>query len=99
MEPQKLIPVGQLFKKSFEFYKSKMYTIMVLALIPFAIFVVISILNEIVTEAPSEGVAVGVGLVASLIFLCAMVVNLWVHVAFFYLIKNLLHEDLEKIRI
>ncbi|MSU54403.1 MAG: hypothetical protein EXS48_00995 [Candidatus Staskawiczbacteria bacterium] len=88
MEPQKLLTVGQLFKKSFEFYKSKMYTIMVLALIPFAGFVIISLLNEAIDQSPNKGFMLSVGLITFLMVLIILAISFWIHIAIFYLIKQ-----------
>ncbi|MSU54892.1 MAG: hypothetical protein EXS48_03640 [Candidatus Staskawiczbacteria bacterium] len=88
MEPQKLIPVGKLFKKSFEFYKGKLYLIMVLALIPFANFVIISILNGIMDYAPNKAFLLVVGFIWFLFFLVTLVVSVWIQATFFYLVKE-----------
>jgi len=88
MEPQKLISIGDLFKKSFDFYKGKLYLIMTLALIPFVNFVVISLLNELMGVLSDKVFIAGVGVFTFLFILFALIINLWVQITFFYLIKE-----------
>src|SRR5437016_5816537 len=85
---QKLLPIGDLFKKSFEFYKSKLYEIMVLALIRVAEFDVISFLLEIIHATEDKIFALVIGLVIFLVFVFSLVTNVWVQITIFYLIKE-----------
>ncbi len=85
---QKLIPPSDLFKKSFEFYKSRLYVITKLALICFVNFAIISFLMEAIGRSSDSIFIVGAGLLALVVFLASLVVNVWVQAAFFYLIKE-----------
>lgn len=84
-----LIKTSDLFKKSFAFYKSKLYLIMTLALIPFANFVIISLFIGIIGSQVNKTIFfVGLGLVTFLFSLLSLMVNLWVQIAFFYAVRE-----------
>lgn len=84
-----LISIGDLFKKSFEFYKSKFYIIITLALIPFVNFAITSVLmGSFEVKKDGIGFYVGLVLIVLIFSLVALVVNFWVELAFFYAIKE-----------
>lgn len=86
MDKQKLISIGQLFRKSFAFYHDKFYTIAKLACIPFANFVIISLLHQLGGTKASD-VSVAIWLTFILFSIVALAVNFWVQITFFYLIN------------
>ncbi len=89
MDNQKLLSINDLFKKSFSFYKERLYLIMTLSLIPFANFVVISLLTELIdVKMDSTSMLVGLGIIFFLFIIFSVVVNLWVQMTYFYLIKE-----------
>lgn len=89
MSSQKLISINDLFNKSFGFYKNRLYTILTLACIPFANFVVMSLLYELIGKpADKMNFPVGLWLIIFLFSIFALVVNLWVQIAYFYVIKK-----------
>ena len=89
MEKKKLISIGELLNKSFQFYKSKLYIVLVLSLIPFANLVIISLLFGLIDEKINNvAIASGLGLITLLVALFTVVLNFWVQLTFFYLIKE-----------
>ncbi len=88
MDNPKLISIGDLFKKSFDFYKDKLYVIITLALMPFANFVVISLAFEIINRIHDVIFVASLGLLISILGLFSIFINLWVQIAFFYAIKE-----------
>ncbi len=85
MDNKKLIPIGILFKKSYEFYKINFYKILLLALIPFAIFSIYSFLDA---NDPMAGISNFFAVYSMIFFLLYLIVTFLTRVNFFYLIKN-----------
>ena len=86
METTKLPPLQELFRKSFWIYKHRFSTIVMLGLIPFANFAIISMLMDVFGE-PKDSAPFGVKVIIVLLTLVSVLINLWVHIAFFYLLK------------
>src|SRR3989344_9436678 len=92
VKPGQLISIKDLFKKSFEFYKSKLYIISVLALIPFVNFVITSLLMQGIESKKNVEFYFGIGLIFFIFSLFAIIVNFWVELAFFDVIKGMPQE-------
>ena len=92
VKPGQLISIKDLFKKSFEFYKSKLYIISVLALIPFVNFVITSLLMQGIESKKNVEFYFGIGLIFFIFSLFAIIVNFWVELTFFYVIKGMPQE-------
>jgi len=88
MDNKKLIPISDLFKKSFEFYKSRLYLVLVLSLIPLVNIIVINLAVKMAGKTPKIAFASGAWPILFLFWLVALVINFWVHIAFFYAIKQ-----------
>ena len=89
MENKKLISISDICKKSFEFYKSEFYLILTLSCIPFASFLIISLLTELIGGKIHDNILVfGLGSLAVLFGLFSLVINYWVNLTFFYAIKE-----------
>src|SRR3989344_7671782 len=86
---QKLIPISELFRKSFALYKSRLYLILTLALIPFANFIISDWLYGMSgSKGDNLKITSGWAMFALLFSLFAIVVNIWVQITYFYAVKE-----------
>ncbi len=88
-ENKSLVSISDLCKKSLNFYKQRFLLMVTLALIPFANFVILSLLSELMSSnIHGNEFVIGVGFIAALFSLFALVVNFWIQITFFYAIKE-----------
>ncbi len=94
MDNQKLLPVPELFKKSFELYKPRIWTMLLLGLIGSLGTMIIGGIFGIASFATFIGgrVLPTFNLLTALLFLIGIlliiILNLWVQIALFYMVKE-----------